>query len=72
MLHDKINLKGIITAIPNYVIPYLRRVWRYQRGNQNPYIEEGQDNTMEKRTKGQTMIYKTLHKKLKIEKREPH
>jgi hypothetical protein len=20
--------------------PALRRVWRYQRGNQNPYIEE--------------------------------
>jgi predicted component of viral defense system (DUF524 family) len=26
----------------------------------------------EKRTKGQTMIYKTLHRKLKIEKRDPH
>jgi len=25
-----------------------------------------------KRTKGQTMIYKTLHRKLKIEQREPH
>jgi len=23
-------------------------------------------------TKGQTMIYKTLHKKLKIEQHEPH
>jgi hypothetical protein len=39
----------------------LRRVWRYQRGNQNPYIEEEQttqwpkvrrtDNTMTKRQK---------------------
>ena len=37
-----------------------RRVWRYQSGNQNPYIEE-EDNTMAKRksTKGQTTIYKT-------------
>jgi hypothetical protein len=25
-----------------------------------------------KRTKGQTMIYKTLHRKLKMEQREPH
>ena len=40
----------------------------YQRGNQNPHIEE--DNTMAKRksTKGQTMIYKlNIHIKLKIE-----
>ena len=50
----------------------LRRVWRYQRGNQNPYIEEQTtqwpkekdrrtDNTMtkRKRTNGQTTIYKT-------------
>jgi hypothetical protein len=32
------------------------------------------DNTMAKRqrTEGQTMIYKTLHRKLKIEQQEPH
>jgi hypothetical protein len=32
------------------------------------------DNTMAKRksTKGQTMIYKILHRKLKIELHEPH
>ena len=32
------------------------------------------DNTManRKRTKGKTTIYKTLHRKLKIEKHEPH
>ena len=31
------------------------------------------DNTMakRKRTKGQTMIYKTLHRKLRIERHEP-
>jgi len=23
-------------------VKYIRRVWRYQRGNQNPYIEEEQ------------------------------
>jgi len=38
-----------------------RRVWRYQRGNQNPYIEKRTNNTMAKRksTKGQTTINKT-------------
>ena len=40
-----------------------RRVWRYQRGNQNPYIEEGQTTQWpkEERTKGQTTIYKSTH-----------
>ena len=43
---------------------YYRRAWRYQRCNQNPYIEKRTDNTMAKRqsTKGQTMIYKTTPK----------
>ena len=38
---------------------FVRWVWRYQRGNQNPYIEE-QTTTWpkEKNTKGQTTIYK--------------
>jgi len=38
-----------------------RRVWRYQRDNQNPYIEEEQPTQWpkEKSTKGQTAIYKT-------------
>ena len=40
-----------------------RRVWRYQRGNQNLYIKE-EDNTMAKRksTKGQTRSTKHTHK----------
>jgi len=33
-------------------ILYIRRVWRYQRGNQNPYIEEGQ-TTQWPKEKGQ-------------------
>jgi len=39
----------------------LRRVWRYQRGNQNPYIEEEQTTQWpkEKVQTGQTTIYKT-------------
>jgi hypothetical protein len=34
--------------------------------NQNPYIEE-QQTTQWPKEKGQTMMYKTLHRKLKIE-----
>ena len=45
---------------------HLRRVWKYQKGNQNPWIEEGQTIQWPKE-KGQTTIYKTLHWKLKIE-----
>ena len=30
----------------------LRRVWRYQRGNQNPCVEERQKTTMAKKKKG--------------------
>jgi hypothetical protein len=49
----------------------LRRVWRFQRGNQNPYIEDGLTTQLPKE-KGQTLNYKTLHRKLKIEQHEPH
>jgi len=38
-------------------------------------VEEGQtDNAMtkRKRTQGQTMLYKTINRKLEIEHREPH
>ena len=51
----------------------VRRVWRYQKGHQKPEIKEEQtiqiynDKKKKKRTKGQRMIYKTLHRKLKIE-----
>jgi hypothetical protein len=40
---------------------YSRSVWRYQRSNHNPYIEEEQTTQWpkEKSTKGQTTIYKT-------------
>ena len=44
-----------------------RRAWRYQRGNQNQYIEEGQTTQQPKeklQKDGQTMIYNI---KLKIE-----
>ena len=38
-----------------------------KRDDHKTYIK---DNTMAKRTKRQTMIYKTLHRKLKIEQHE--
>jgi hypothetical protein len=39
----------------------LRRVWRYQMGNQNPYMVEEQTTqwSKDKSTKEQTMIYKS-------------
>ena len=37
----------------------------------NSKLKEGHYNG-HKRTKGETMIYKTLHRELKIEQHEPH
>ena len=39
--------------------------WEYQRGNQKPYIKEGQKKN------GQTIIYKRLFRILRIEQHEP-
>ena len=48
----------------------------YIRGNkfEETVNRRKTDNTLDKRkwTKGQTIIYKTLHRKLKIEQDEPH
>jgi hypothetical protein len=44
-----------------------RRVWRYQSGNQNPYVE---GKTIQWTNK--TMIYKTLHRKLTIKHHKPY
>jgi hypothetical protein len=44
--------------------------WRYQKGNQKPYIE-GQ-TIQQPKEKEQTIIYKTIHKTPKIEQHEPH
>jgi len=48
-----------------------RRVWRYQRGNENSQIEKVQ-KTQRKRTIGQTTIYKILQRKRMIEQHEPY
>jgi len=43
----------------------------FKTPNQNPQIEEGQTTQWQKE-KGQTTIYKTLHRKLKIEQIKTH
>jgi len=49
----------------------LRKVWRYQRVTRS---RQSRDNTMAKtnREKGQTVLYKTLHEKLKLEQHQLH
>ena len=44
------------------------------KGQSGTVYQRRTDNTMAKRksTKGQTIIYKTLHRKIKIEHHEPH
>jgi len=49
-----------VTLINRYPLWFtVKRVWRYQRCNQNPYIEEEQDNTMAKRKSTQKHTLKT-------------
>ena len=52
-----INIPG--TPPYGYLIFQYRRVCKYQRGNQNPYIEEEHNGQKKKSTKGQTTLYKT-------------
>jgi hypothetical protein len=42
-----------------------------EMGNQKPEVEE-KPTTQWPKEKGQTLIYKTLHRKLKIEQHESH
>ena len=44
-------------------------VKRYQRGSQKPYVKG--KTTQWSKEKRQTTIYRTLHRKLKIEQHEP-
>jgi hypothetical protein len=60
----------LIIITRRWVVSSKRKIWRHQRGNQKPYIGEGQ-TTQKPKVKGQTTIYKTLHWQLKIEQREP-
>jgi hypothetical protein len=41
-LHNETDNVVLTTDTSNTTVNILRRVWRYQRGNQNPYIEEEQ------------------------------
>jgi hypothetical protein len=64
VIHIKHNVCLFHTEYVFYTIYYdvfsrvYRRVWRYQRGNQNPYIIEEQ-TTQWPKEKGQTTIYYT-------------
>ena len=51
------SLKPSVYLVYCNIMNMLRRVWRYQRGNQNLYIEE--QTTQWPKEKGQTTIYKT-------------
>jgi hypothetical protein len=63
-LYQYIHEKKILLFLFIYVlIMGLRRVWRYQRGNQNPLMEEEQ-TTQCPREKKQTTIWKNIHIKL--------
>ena len=55
--------KWIVQLEFNNDISFIWQVWRYQKGKS--------DNAMAKR-KEQIMIYKTLHRKCKLEQHEPH
>jgi len=46
---------------------FIRRVWRYQRGNQNPYIEEEQTIQWPKEKGQNENDLQNIHIKLKIE-----
>ena len=59
------------TLFNQAVHEWIRKVWRYQGCNNKPKMEEEQTMQWPKE-KGQTMIYKTLQRKLKIEQHEPH
>ena len=58
-------------TLPTNLCWTVRKVWRYQRGDQKPEVKEGQ-TIQRPKEKGQTMTYKTLHRKPKIEQHERH
>ena len=46
----------------NVITLWIRRIWRYQRGNQNPWIEEGQTTQLPKVQKDKQRSTKLTHK----------
>lgn len=69
---------GIFLAlnILNGLIRYWRspkyRLTKYFSGKNNPSVNRQTDNTMSKIKKGQTLINKTLHRKLKKKQHKPY
>ena len=72
MLNSSCSTSGIrrFTVVTNRVI---RSAWRYQRGNQNPYIEEEQTTQWpnEKVQKYKQRSTKHVHKTKDRDKRTP-
>jgi hypothetical protein len=60
------NYHSLISVWWNQI--WVRRVWRYQRGNQNLYIEE-QTTQKKKRTNSNLQ---NINKILKIKQHKPH
>ena len=54
-----------IVKHPSFNLPCIG--FQYQKANQKPQIKEQTKQWAGKRTKGETMIYRTQHRKLKIE-----
>ena len=62
----------IIFLLGGYIFSlYWKKVWRYKGVIRSRKSKDRLYNDQEKKTKGQTMIWKTLHRKLKIEQHEP-
>ena len=81
LLHDKrgyetIRVRGVVPSTCNgmLLVSVVINCQSVISPNMQEYLETKVSNTMtkRKRTKGQTTIYKTLHKKLKIDQHEPH
>ena len=69
---SKVCLKQLFVSVVCSKV-CVKKSLRIQWGNQTPQVKEGQTiQWPEKRTTSQTMIYKTLHRKLQIGQYEHH
>ena len=60
-----LNIYSIVIKLKK-MIGEIRRIWRYQRGNQNPYVGEEQTTQWQKE-KVQNNNLQSIHIKQKIE-----
>ena len=63
----------VIVQLTTHEFPKMRKVFEDTKGViKSRKYKDRHYNGQKKRTTGQTMIYKTLHRKLKIEQHESH